>query len=169
MFLWKWYLQYRYKKTVKRTEQLRAAQNERQRCLIYFNELTTQQFSLYEVGHGLAIVLHVPDLCVDHYIERIKRTQRTIERDKALNNDDFNWPAKRITVDQFLTSKTGFYQDAEQAVVRLRHAVLALCEAAAKLDQVDTGIQELNHRLLTKLFINLQQVAKALIEVSLTN
>lgn len=169
MFLWKWYLKYRYQKTLKRTERLRETESERQRCLGLLNEITTAQFSLYGIDSGLSTMIKVPDQCIDTYTERMKKIQRQLKQDRLLQVEDFNWSLKNVSVDRFLTSTTGFYQDVEKAVERLKVAATAVCVMAAKLDDAEYGKNEHNSRLLTKLFINMQEVSKALIEVSLTN
>jgi hypothetical protein len=169
MVFWKWYLKYRYKKTLKETERLREVQNERHRATALLNEIMSAQFSLYEVSHGVATTIKVPDGDIDSYIERIKHIQRQLVNNRTLQAEDFSWSLKSTTLDQFFVSTTGFYQDAERAVERLKKAALDLCEAAAKTDQAEFGVEEHNRRLLTKLFINVQTVSKALIEVSLTN
>ena len=169
MFFWKWYRQYRYNKTLQQAERLKDVENERQRALALLNELTPAQFSLYEVSHGMAATIAVPDSDIDTYIERIKRLQRQLVSNRLLQPDDFNWSLKSTTLDRFFVSTTGFYQDTEKAVERLKKAATGLCEVAAKTDQAEFGVDEHNRRLLTKLFINVQSVSKALIEVSLTN
>jgi hypothetical protein len=169
MFFWKWYLKYRYNKTLKQAERSRESENERQRATTILNEITTAQFSLYEVSSGMATVIKVPDGDIDTYIERIKRIHRQLVADRTLQAEDFSWSLKAVSLDRFFISSEGFYQDTELAVTRLKEAALNLCAAAVKTDEAEYGVHEHNRRLLTKLFINVQTVSKALIEVSLTN
>lgn len=169
MFFWKWYLKYRYNKTLKQAERSRETENERQRTTTLLNEITTAQFSLYEVSSGMATVIKVPDGDIDTYIERIKNTHRQLVGNRTLQAEDFSWALQTVTLDRFFVSSRGFYQDTERAVERLKQAALNLCEAATKTDDAEYGTLEHNRRLLTKLFINVQDVSKALIEVSLTN
>jgi len=169
MLLWKRYLRYRYKKALDRAAKHHDTENERQRCLALVNEVTTAQFSLYEVTTGVATKINVPDRDIDTYIERLRRIHRTLTANRALQAHDFSWDIQTVSVDEFFISAKGFYQDAEKAVERFKVAALQVCEEAKKVDGAETGIEGLNRRLLTKLFINMQDLSKALIDVSLTN
>lgn len=169
MFFWKWYLQYRYRQTLKKVERSRELENERQRTITLLQEVSPVQFSLYEVSRGVATNVTVPDRDIDTYIERIKRIQRQLHNNRMLQAEDFSWSLNTVTLDRFFVSTTGFYQDPEKAVARLKTAALGMCEIAAKTDQAEFGVDEHNRRLLTKLFLNVQALAKTLIEVSLTN
>jgi len=169
MRLTKWFLRGRFNRTKKQIENQRELMNERGRCTVMLNEITTAQFALYHVSSGNAYTVKVPERSIDGYIERLRKARTTVHLDRILNANDFNWDAVTVTVDEFFISSDGYYQDVEKAVERLKKAALDLCAESEKTDDAEYGIHEHNRRLLTKLFINLQELSEALIDVSLTN
>lgn len=169
MKLWRWWLKRRLNKTSQEIDTNEKKEPLRVLCEKMLHEITVPQFALYHSSSGQSTSITVPDSCMDNYIERIRSITKIVEKEVPLPSIDISAEMKVLTVDSFLVSADGYYLDAEKAVERFKVAGLKLCAAMEKSDLAEYGVNEHNRRIVSKLFINMREVSKALVEVSLTN
>lgn len=167
--LHRWCLRRNLAKTVAAIEANTNKEPHRVRCMKMLTAIPVDQFALYHSSSGQSLTIEVPDNCLDHYIERINSITKIVEKEKPLPSIDISVEMKTLTVDNFLVSADGYYLDAEKAVARFKAAGLQLCAAMENTDDAEFGIHEHNRRIVSKLFINMRELSRTLIDVSLTN
>jgi hypothetical protein len=138
-------------------------------CEELLHHLSVPQFALYQAsaGQGSFIVPHC--INIEDYTTLLRETTRRIRKGKNALPEKLTRNSQSVSVDRFLTSSDGYYQDVEKAVGRFKIAAVDFCAIMAQSDTEESGYYEYNLRMLTKLFIDLRIVTGALIEVSLQN
>lgn len=167
--LWRWYLKRRFTKTSQEIATNEKKEPQRVLAAKMLAEIDSTRFGDYHSSSGESTPLSAPDKCMDDYIERIKSVTKIVQKEAALPSIDISPEMKELTVDSFLVSADGYYLDAEKAIERFKQAGLNLCQAMEPSDTAEYGVYEHNRRIASKLFTNIREVAKTMVEVSLTN
>lgn len=172
MKLWRWLLQWHAKRRLARvvmtTEENAKQLPHRLLCEMMLHEINVAEFALYQSTAAAGIHLRATDKTIEAYTERIRTIIKDLEKGRPVNVE-FDANIQTVSLEEFLTSSKGYYLDVEKAVQRLKESGYKLCDLMTKTDHADVGVDEYNRRALTKFFINLQQVAHVLVEVSLSN
>jgi hypothetical protein len=169
MLLKKLYRALRYQYLAHKFDGLSPLKPNRAACEITINELQSSFFQSYAPVIGASTFLHTYFPTIDAYTLALKELARQVKEERAIQPDWLTTPSQTVSVDRFLISGDGFYQDPVRAIEEFRQAGINLCQSMKESDTEEVGVYEHNLRMLTKLFINLRLVAWDLIKVSLTN
>lgn len=141
-------------------------QPDRLKCLQLFRRLQPAVFHHYSARLGQTIPLAVLYPRIDQYTDALKEASQMVRLDRAIPAD---WPSReehRVSLDRFLTSMDGYYLNPQDVVTRFQSVAVELCEAMEASDELTYGVPEHNLRMLTRVLINLQTVAQALLDAS---
>ena len=157
---------FRRKKEVVET---RPAPTKRQLCQEWLHSLDPELFKQYRVGLGLAtpILAFYPN--IDRYTQKLKEAALILRDHQLITPEWVKVQPVQMSLDRFLNSDDGFYQDPVKVVERFRVEALSLCAALEESDNATYGSAEHNLRMLTKLLTNLNDIVIKLVGVSLTS
>jgi hypothetical protein len=138
------------------------------RLLVYglLKQLNPQLFDRYLGVQGQVRHLQVYYPTIDAYTRALGEASQLAMTDQPIPPEWLKTDLQRVSVDRFLTSADGYYLNPRHAVERFQTVALQLCEAMEASDEVTYGVPEHNLRMLTRVFVNLQSLVAALIEVS---
>jgi len=140
----------------------------RKLCETLLKELNSNKLTNYSVSVGLSITIQplYPD--IETYIKKLKEAVVIIKYDKKIPREWGIAESRSMTLDHFLITSDGYYVDVPKAVEIFKEAGIKLCEIMEESDTAQYGVPEYNLRMLTNLFINLREITKKLIEVSVS-
>jgi len=165
IFFAKW----RFKRLIKSIKKESKSKANRKYCERLLQELSSDYFKDYQKHMWATIDTSALYLNIEEYSKRIKDICLLMKNDRPLPSTVLpNYHAEiPLTMDQFLTTNGGYYVNVENAILEFKNAGIKLCTLLEKSDGATEGVHEHNFRMLTKLFINVQQLTETLIEVSL--
>jgi hypothetical protein len=159
----------RYKFILKKFSNVSAVKPERKFCEKLFNELNVDLFIFYKNANGSMVQLETYFPNIDQYTKKIAEIIQQLRQEKAITPEWYDRGEGNISLDRFLVSEDGYYfSNLSYELVRFKQNVLTLCQLMEKSDTETYGLYEHNLRMLTKLFINLRNIAMVMINVSLT-
>jgi len=148
------------------TKDLSPYNLNREILLELLNTLKIKPFSHYLPVVGLVVYLDVRYFNIDLYVKKI------IATNNLLSKGDFvpvNWDSatpQLITLDRFLIADE-HYVDVQKNIASFKKQCILLCELMESSDDADYGLPEHNKRMLIKLFNNLIEITKALLQASI--
>ena len=165
IFFAKW----RFKRLIKSVKKESKSKANRKYCERLLKEISSDYFKTYKNHMWATIDITTLFSNIEEYTKRIKEICILLKNDRAISTTILpNYHAEiPMTMDQFLTTNGGYYVDVEKAILEFKNAGLKLCAMLEASDNTTEGVHEHNFRMLTKLFVNVQQLTETLLEVSL--
>ncbi|WP_144106720.1 hypothetical protein [Paraburkholderia sp. BCC1886] len=118
----------------------------------------------HSYGAGRAISTLFPK--IDLYNAELLKLKAAVARESILGHQWSTIDTQQVPLSQFFTSHDGFYLDVPKELITFKENALILCRLMQSSDTADFGLHEHNLRMLTKLLVNLRQIAVALIDLS---
>ncbi|EKD22614.1 MAG: hypothetical protein ACD_84C00038G0011 [uncultured bacterium] len=143
-----------------------ANRTTRKICEEYLGLLSPSIFNAYKPPNGLITFVRTPYKNLGEFTKKLIATNLLLKQSSIITPDWDNGAYRNITVDRFLITSEGFYADNVKAIADFKQAGLELCKLMVESDTAEFGKDEHNSRMLTKLFINLLEVAVKLNIVS---
>ncbi len=135
---------------------------ERKLCERLLTELQPEWYLKYNVSVGAQVKLSSSFKNLDSMTKYIKNIARLIHRDTLSVVDAQTMEANAYSVDRFLITDAGFYQEPMFAVRQFQEAGLNLCRALESSDTDKDSIAHFQLRVATKLLVEMRKVTYAL-------
>jgi hypothetical protein len=166
-FILNLFSQWRAKRLQRAVAKTSTLNPNRQLCEAILKEIQPQNFLRYSPQMGMAMRFTTIYPNVEVYVQKLQDFARLIQQEQLIPPELSLVEEIDMPVDRFFVSSDRYYIDPSRAVAQLKVAGLQLCELMKNSDTETEGYYEHNLRMLTKLFINLQGVSLALVNVSL--
>lgn len=134
----------------------------RQECEIALNDLNPESFAEFKYEDGLWINLKTPYNNIQLLSSAIRELTGLVKFQEQIPLEEADKEYVEVTLEQFLLTKDGHYQNIPKAIKDFRSAGLSLCKAMEPSDAASHGVYEYNRRVLTKLFICIKNITKTL-------
>lgn len=139
---------------------------DRALCAELLRKVSPVQFEYYVSMLGMSRLITVSYARIDNYTAALNELATLVEHDGVVSREMLRYEEHLVSFDRFLTSGDGYYLQPSAAVEKFRKAALRLCEAMESSDYTTYGPAEHNLRMLSRMFLELQMLARQMIEVS---